>query len=85
MLGYGRHNEGVPTAAVAIVNVGAGKVVVFVLAAEGGGDWHHQWWCKRRGERVLTCGYVDSRRRRGHSGGGCHCQWKAVDDVVRGC
>ena len=31
-----------PTAAIAVVNAGVAMVVVFVLAAEGGGDWHRQ-------------------------------------------
>ena len=45
MVGCGQHDEEVPTAAVAIavVNTGVDMVVVFVLATEGGGDWHRQW------------------------------------------
>ena len=31
-----------PTAAIAVVNAGVAMVVVFVLAAEGGGDWYRQ-------------------------------------------
>ena len=74
VVGCGRRNEGAPTAAVAIaiVNAGVDMVIVFVLAVEGGGDRHRQWWCERRGERVPTCGCIDDhccrrrRRRRGH-------------------
>ena len=48
MVGCGQDDEGVPTTAVAIaiVNAGVDMVIVFVLATEGGGDWHHQWWCE---------------------------------------
>ena len=48
VVGCGQDDEGVPTTAVAIaiVNAGVDMVIVFVLATEGGGDWHHQWWCE---------------------------------------
>ena len=93
-MGCGRHDEEVPTAAVAIavVNTGVDMVIVFILATEGGGDWHRQWWCERRGERVLTCGCIDDHCC-------CHHRWGrwwsmrvaidiisgGVNDVVSGC
>ena len=67
MVGCGQRDEEVPTIAVAIaiVNAGVDMVIVFILATEGGGNWHCQWWCERRGEWVLTCGCID---------GYCHCR-----------
>ena len=50
-----------PTAAIAVVNAGVAMVIVFVLAAEGGGDWYCQWSCEQRGERALTCSCIDDR------------------------